>query len=178
MFMTATKPALKLRWIINSDLNKLQPVLEGNEHLADWNHDKFKEFLKQSGHIGRVIIPAYGQGPEIIFGFILYCLHKDFIDIVTYGLDPNLPTEVRQKGMELIIDALIYKLQPGRLTYLRYDIPERQLHIQQEFHEHGFQAIGIEYPDGHDEDGKVRMTRWLPEDQAVALESEDSISGY
>src|SRR4051812_27168359 len=94
--------ALHIRWMIRRDMAEVLSIEQASFDFA-WTEQDFMRVLRQRNGIGMVV-----ESGETIVGFMVYELHKGWLELLNFAVLPQL----RRKG---IGHAMVEKLK-GKLS--------------------------------------------------------------
>ena len=134
-----------IRWAIRRDLITIIEI-ENLSFEYPWSEQQFVNSLRQ-----RNVIAQVAEVDEEVVGYIVYCLHKDRIDIWNLAVHPDYR---RQHVGSALVEHLKRKLSFQRRKYLLTEVRERNLEAQQFFASCDLKAVEImrDYYDDTDED--------------------------
>lgn len=129
------KLLVRLRWMVRSDMPTVTEIEAASFTSPYWTEEEFLYCLRQRNCIGMVA----EQGEKVV-GFMVYELHKTWIDILNFAVAPH----ARRSGVGAQMAAkLISKLSSHRRHHITLDIRETNLPAQLFFRAQGFKAVGV-----------------------------------
>jgi [ribosomal protein S18]-alanine N-acetyltransferase len=123
---------LHIRWMIRRDFPDIQDIYQSNS--IPWNEEDLLVPLRQLNTIGTVI----ENSNEKVIGFMVYQLHKTYIEIIKLGIHSFFQ---RERIGTTLIDKLKSKLTDHRRSQIRIEVRETDLPIQLFLQRNGFIAI-------------------------------------
>lgn len=131
-----------IRWLIRKDMSG---VLLADSFVSEpWDEETFISHLQQRNMIGKVV-----ECGEEICGYMLYRLHKKYLELVRIGVH----AAYRRRGFGTkLIDHLKFKLGSDRVSIL-INVPEEELALQLMLRSCGFFAYKMY-------DGEICMEYW------------------
>ncbi len=123
-----------IRWLIPRDMPEVLDI-EWRAFEFPWTGDDFNRCLRQRNIVGMVV-----ERDNRIIGFVIYELHKGYLDVLNIAVD----YECRRQGVgRQMMDRLIGKLSSQNRTHITVDVRESNLDAQLFFKANGFRATGI-----------------------------------
>ena len=152
--MTTVSSKPHIRWMISRDMPEVLSI-EHRSFEVEWKHDDFMRCLRQRNSIGMC-----AESPdEIVIGYMIYELHKGYLDLLNFAVDPDY----RRQGIgRSMVDKLKYKLTSQRRSSISLTIRESNLEGQLFFRAMGFVALEIlrGHYDETSEDGYLMRYRY------------------
>lgn len=147
-----------LRWMIRPDVADVMEI-ERRSFQFPWDEAELLTCLKQRNCIGTV----YESSQGCIYGFMVYELHKDMLQIINLAVAP----EARLTGVgRAMVQRLIDKLSNQRRRFIEAEVRETNLNAQLFFSAAGFRAVETlrKHYDETDEDA-ILFRYTLPKSQ-------------
>lgn len=123
-----------IRWMIRRDLPIVLNI-EKQSFRCPWNEDDFIRTLRQRNAIGMVV-----EKDDEVVGFMVYELHKNYLNIINFAVHPNYR---RMRVGTTMIEKLYGKLSYDRRNRLVLEVADYNLDAQLFFKQLGFRAISI-----------------------------------
>lgn len=164
---------VQIRWLIRRDMPEvLQIELDSFEYT--WNEEYFLSCLRQRNCIGMVAEHNYR-----IVSFMIYELHKGFIQILNFAVAPDF----RLFGIgRQMVERAKDKLSQQRRRSISLEVRETNLEAQLFFRKMDFRAISIlpDYFEDTDEAAYILQYQLERSDQdfAPGLSPKSRISNY
>lgn len=131
-----------IRWLIRKDLRTAVCRIDRDSFDHNWNELEFITLLTGINVIGMV-----AERDEKIVGYFVYRLHKGWIELIRFAVDPDC----RRQGVgRAMAQKVIDKLVKQRRAMARVEVPEHDLAAQLLFREMGFRAEMIRRGDDYD----------------------------
>lgn len=125
---------IHIRWMIRRDLKSVLEI-EKESFEFPWTEDEFIRCLRQRDCIGMV-----AECNEQIVGYMIYELHKQRLQVLSFAVHPHH----RFEGIgSIMVDKLVSKLAYQRRNRILLEIRETNLPAQMFFKKLGFRAINI-----------------------------------
>lgn len=132
--MTATP--LHIRWMVPRDFT-LVVEIENQSFDSPWSREDFAKALRDKTIIGFV---AEDRNDREIFGFILYQIHLDEIEILNMAVRPDS----RREGIgSMLLGKLHYKVCSLRKERATTIVRDSTLPLQQFLRANGWVAVGV-----------------------------------
>jgi ribosomal-protein-alanine N-acetyltransferase len=123
-----------LRWSNRKDLFGMLNI-EQKSFENPWTENTFLQCLRQRNFVAKVAYRV--KKPEKVFGFMIYELRKEKINLINFVVDPNF----RRKGMgSMMISQLLNILSKDRKKEINFNIRETNLEGQLFLKARGFNA--------------------------------------
>lgn len=123
-----------IRWMIRRDVPAVVDI-ETRSFEFPWSEEDFVRQLRSRNCIGMV-----AELDERILGFMVYELHRGYLQVHDFAVDPDH----RRQGIgRAMIDRLKSKLTPSRRNKLRLNVRESNLPALAFFRAQQFRATGI-----------------------------------
>lgn len=130
----STVEGLHIRWMIRRDMAEVLDI-ERRSFEYPWSEDDFVRCLRQRNCIGMV---AEQTGTELILGFMVYELHKQWLHILDFAVHP----EWRMLGVgAAMVSKIKSKLDPRRMARVLLEVRETNVDAQLFFKRQGFRAV-------------------------------------
>lgn len=123
---------IHIRWMIRRDMPTVMAI---DEHGLRWDEETFIRHLRQRDTIGMV-----AEWNEQVVGQMIYELHKNRLQIVSFAVDPDYR---RKKVGSQMIAKLRSKLSEQRRNRIVLEVPEESLGMQLFLKRCGFRADSV-----------------------------------
>ena len=123
-----------LRWSNKTDLFEMLNI-EQKSFENPWTENTFIQCLRQRNFVAKVAYRV--KKPEKVFGFMIYELRKEKINLINFVVDPNF----RREGIgSMMIFQVQNKLSKNRKKEINFNIRESNLTGQLFLKAQGFNA--------------------------------------
>ena len=128
---TVDTVSFHIRWMIRRDMPEMIEI-EQTEVGPIWEEEDFLRTLRQRNCIGMV-----AEIGDKIAGFIIYELHKNYLEIVKIGASP----QYYKSAITQMLDKLKSKLSSHRRTRLAITVPLKNLPLLKLLRKENFKAV-------------------------------------
>ena len=123
-----------IRWMIAADRPQVLDIARASFEKP-WSEDDFMNVLKMRNCIGMI-----AEYDDSIVGYMIYELHKDRIELLTFCVSPD----IRRHGVgQQMIAKIVGKLAAQRRNRIVLTVRETSLEAQLFFKACGFQASHV-----------------------------------
>jgi len=153
-----------IKWTMRKDLPQMISI-EGFCFEFPWDEQIFVEYLRKRNIIGMCY-----KDNEIVKGFIIYCLQKNHLEILSLAVHPNYQ---RQGIGKALLDKIVSKIDGERRRFISLNIRETNMGGLKFFAKYGFKAVELvrDFYDDTSEDSIVMELRNEVQNRAKSLVS-------